>query len=108
MSGYNYTHVLFQANRKHFSRDEDIAAAISAATGKDVEVKRENYDDGTWSTWFSVQPGSMDPWELGRKIEEISGLTSIMLRTDTNVIVPLHAMPNFPTGVIFDRKPPKM
>lgn len=109
MSGYTYTAIAFQTRKGAFADDAALEAALNKGTGRDdLSVKRENYDDGTWSTWFSVAPGSADAFELGRKMEEIPGVHSIMLRTDTNKIVPLHAMPRLHTGAIIDRKPPRI
>ena len=109
MPGYTYTAIAFQTRHGAFADDAALEAALKKGTGRDdLTVKRENYDDGSWSTWFSVSPGSADAFDLGRKMEEVPGVHSILLRTDTNQIVPLHAMPKFATGAIIDRKPPKI
>ena len=107
-SGYTYTAICFQAEHGAFADDAALEKNLRVKTGQDLSVKRENYDDGSWSTWFSVAPGATDAFELGRKLEQVAGVHSIMLHTDTNQIVPLHALPKLATGAIIDRKPPRI
>jgi hypothetical protein len=108
MASYNYASIVFQTKPHAFSSDEQLTDTIRTATGKsDIAIQRENYADGTWSTWFSLPPGNADPWELGRTIENIPGLGGVLLRTDTGKIVPLHVIPVPQTGAIVDRPPPR-
>ncbi len=113
----DYTAIVFQtlpstlqktAAPVSFKDDTELFLAIGAATGNyNIEIKRENYEDGTWSTWFSLTStkGDVSLRDLALSMEKIPGLGSVMLKTDTGKIEGLHPVPRHGTGL---DKPPGM
>lgn len=105
----HYTAIVFQTKAHAFSSDAHLAERIRSFTGKDdFKIKRENYADDRWSGWFSIKPERSDPWELGHAMEKMHGLGSVMLRTAAGKVVSLHTAPQFATGAIINRKPPRL
>jgi hypothetical protein len=108
MARRTYTSICFQTNHGDYADDDALQAALRKGTGvSDLTVERVNYDDGSWSTWFAIPVNGADPYALGNKIEDnVKGVHSIMLRTDTNDIDPLHPVRNkYGLGAL---KPPGM
>ena len=103
-----YASIVFQTAPGTFKDDQQLLSAIVTATGNDgLQIKRENYEDGSWSTWFSLTSTkeAVSLKDLALSMTKVSGLQSIMLKTDKGAVEPLQPLEKFRLGAWIRKGP---